>query len=109
MDFKLHIGEKIKKIRKDNNLKQIDFCNMLNIDITNASLSNIENGKHMPSAEFIKAVVETFGISPYWILDIKPAAIDQRILRYELLNDEEKETLYKYIDFLLEMSNKMNP
>ena len=109
MDFKIVVGDKIKKIRKENDLKQIDFCNRLGIDITNASLSNIENGKHMPSAEFIKAVVETFNISPYWLLDIKPSAIDKRILRYELLSDDEKETLYKYIDFLLEMSNKMNP
>lgn len=109
MEFKKVLGNRISDFRKGLKISQKEFCEKLHIDLTRESLSNIEKGKQMPSAEFIKAVVEAYGISPYWILDIKPAALDQRILRYELLNDDEKETLYNYIDFLLEMSNKMNP
>ena len=109
MDFRNTLGNNVKQLRKNLNLSQDEFCMKLNIEFSRVNLSRIEAGKQLPSAESIKSVVESFNVSPYWLLDIKSNAIGNRIDRYELLNEEDKETLYKYIDFLLEMSNKMNP
>ena len=109
LDFKYTLGDRLKSLRKEKKLSQKDFCNRLSVDLTRESLSNIEKGKQMPSAEFIKSVIETFNVSPFWLLDIIPHTKDDRLHKYELLNENEKEILLNYIDFLLEMSNKKNP
>lgn len=109
MNFKELLGNKIKSIRNELNITQGEFCEIMNLDLTRASLSKIESGKQLPSAEFIKAVVESFKISPYWLLDIEPLKIDNRFNKFELLNKDEKENVYKYIEFLIEMRKKIDP
>lgn len=103
------LGNKIKMIRLNLNLNQDEFCNKLNIDITNASLSRIEKGKQMPSAEFVKDVVEAFNVSPYWLLDINDNGIKQNNIldKYDLLSNNDKDNLDKYLEFLL-LNNKSN-
>ena len=55
------IGEKIKKIRMENNLKQQEFAKK--VDITQASLSAYETGKKMPSIDVLIKISEFFGKS----------------------------------------------
>lgn len=100
MNFNTILGNKIKSLRDKNNLSQNDFCNNLNISITRASLSKIESGKQMPSAEIIKDIIEVYNISPYWLLDIKEDEYKKYINKYETLNLNDKETINTMIDHL---------
>jgi len=109
MEFKFILGDRVKNLRKSLDLSQEEFCSKLNIEFSRVNLSRVESGKQMPSAEFIKSVIETFNVSPFWLLDIVPHTDNDRLLKYELLNESEKEIILNYIDFLLEMSNKKNP
>jgi transcriptional regulator with XRE-family HTH domain len=65
------LGEKVKNIRLEHKLSQKELCAMLDADISYASLSNIENGKNMPSADFIRAFCKTFDLSSDWLLGLE--------------------------------------
>ena len=103
MDFKIVLGNRIKEIRKNLDINQEEFCNNLNISFNRANLSKIESGKQMPSAEFIKSVIEAYDISPYWLLDIKEEKVNNKnnsiIDKYNLLSNKDKETIERNIDF----------
>lgn len=104
MDFITVLGNKVKEIRISLNLSQEDFVSRLNINITRASISKIESGKQMPSAEFIKSVVEKYNVSPYWLLDIDIISNNDISSKYDLLSNTNKDTLNKYLDFLIDNS-----
>lgn len=109
MSFKILLGMRIKSIRKELNISQGDFCKRLNIELSIASLSKIEKGQQLPSAEFIKAVIEAFKISPYWLLDIEVIKLDDKFKRFDLLDEDEKDNVFNYIEFLINMRKKIDP
>lgn len=59
------IGEKIKAIRLDNKLRQIDFAEM--ICISQSHLSNIESGQDYPSKAVIRLISLQFGIDENYL------------------------------------------
>ena len=63
----MSINERIKNIRKDNNLSQIDFSRVLNIK--QATLSQIENDVIAPSLDIIKKIIGNYNISYEWLID----------------------------------------
>ncbi|WP_368490179.1 helix-turn-helix domain-containing protein [Clostridium sp. BJN0013] len=70
MELKKTFGDKIYDLRMELELTQEEFISRLNPSFSRTTLSYIENGLSMPSAEFIKAVCEAFNISADWLLDI---------------------------------------
>lgn len=108
-EFNTTLGIKIKQIRNDNNLTQEEFCNRLDIKLTRGNLSKIELGKISPSAEFIKSVIESFDISPYWLLGLKNIEVekdDKLKLKFDELDEVKKIKVEAYIDFLYLEDNK---
>lgn len=105
MEFKILLGKNIKELRLNLKLNQEEFCNNLNIDFDRANLSRIESGKQMPSAEFIKSIIECYDISPYWLLDINKNVNNSIENKYELLSNKDKDNLDNYIDFLLKQNS----
>ena len=65
MDTK-KVGERIKEIRKENGFSQQEFGKVLAVSQDTVSLW--ENGKSLPTAEFLIAMAQTFGISVDYIL-----------------------------------------
>ncbi len=63
----MSINERIKHIRKSNNLSQILFSEELNVK--QATLSQVENGIIMPSLDIIKSIIGKFNISYEWLID----------------------------------------
>lgn len=106
MDFNSILGDRILSIRKELKLNQQDFCDNLNIVITRASLSKIESGKQMPSAEIIRSIIQSFNVSPYWLLDLDEPVKDEYIVKYESLDNKDKETINLMIDHFI--NNKSN-
>ena len=60
------IGIRIKHVRKNLNLNQIDFAK--SIGISQGTLSDIENNKLNPSASTIGCIMKEFNICSNWIL-----------------------------------------
>ena len=61
------IGERIKEVRKSNNLTQADFGKQ--VKISGASVSMIEKGINNPSDRTISLICREFGIREEWLRD----------------------------------------
>ena len=68
MDMK-SIGERIKEIRKESGLSQQMFGKVLAVSQDTVSLW--ENGRSLPTAEFLIAMAQSFGVSVDYILCLK--------------------------------------
>lgn len=62
INYKPIIGQKIRQLRLSNNMTQEEFCNAIELEVSN--LSNIENGKALPSLQTIIKILIIFQISP---------------------------------------------
>jgi repressor LexA len=60
------IGERIRKVRRELNLKQEEMAKR--IGMSRASFTRYENGEAVPSRKFLKLLEYEFGINPRWIL-----------------------------------------
>ncbi len=59
------INERIKLLRKDNNLTQKQFADR--ILVTQSYLSRIESGKEIPNEKLIKLIALEFDVPTYWL------------------------------------------
>jgi transcriptional regulator with XRE-family HTH domain len=55
------VGEKIKQLRRKNNIQQSRLAKYLNV--TNGAISNWENNRRLPSIEELKKIAECFKVS----------------------------------------------
>ncbi|MGW8443547.1 helix-turn-helix domain-containing protein [Paenibacillus sp. S33] len=60
------IGQRIRTIRKTNNLNQIKFANI--IGISQGTLSELEQDKYRPSLDIIIAIKENFNSHIEWLI-----------------------------------------
>ena len=63
-----NIGKRIREIRKENNLSQLEFGKLLCVSQDNVSLW--ENGKSYPSAHHLIIISKTFNVSTDYILGL---------------------------------------
>lgn len=106
--------EKLKLIRKANNLTQIDFAN--SIGISRGNLANIELGKVEPTQVFINCLSLMYNIDKNWLLDdnnndLSALNGSTNILtliteKYERLDDKYKKFVESQITQLLELQKK---
>lgn len=61
-NYKFIIAKKIKNIRISNRMTQEEFCNAIDLEISN--LSNIENCKTMPSLQTMVKILNVFKLEP---------------------------------------------
>lgn len=62
---KKEVGSRIKSIREALKLKQKEFCTKLNI--SDASLSELETGKYRPSFDFLANIAKKYNANLYYI------------------------------------------
>lgn len=63
------VSERIRELRAENKLSQKEFGKLLSISQDTVSLW--ENGKSMPTAEYIIAICRRFNVSADYILGLK--------------------------------------
>lgn len=77
------IGERLKYIRKDYTLSQVQFAQKLGV--TNAHISKIEKGGTIPSEALIRLICKEFRVNEFWLKDgelpiyIEDFALDEKI------------------------------
>lgn len=80
MDIKKNFGRRIKELRKNRNLSQEKFSEM--VDIAQNTLSYIETGDNFCSAETLEKIAKAIDIEPYELFDFGHLKSQD-----ELLND----------------------
>lgn len=108
--------EKLKLIRKANNLTQAEFAQ--SIGISRGNLSGLELGKVEPTQVFINCVSLMYNIDKNWLTDENnndlsalngcTNTVSLIIEKYEQLNDGYKKFVENQITQLLEMQDKTN-
>ncbi len=94
------LGTKIQKLRKQRNLTQDVFSEMIGIEP--ASLSKIENGTFFPALPNFIKMAEAFGIEPNDLLDVEHLKDDEK-LEEEMIaiikrqSTEKKQLLYRFM------------
>ncbi len=109
----MYIHEKIKLIRKTNNLTQSEFAD--SIGISRGNLANIELGKVIPTQLLVNCISLTYNIDKNWLLDnnnndlsylnSQSDVVSEIVKIYEKLDDKHKKFLEQQIIQLLELQN----
>lgn len=105
MEFK----DRLKALRKEKRLTQVKLGEMLNYGYT--AIANYESGRNQPSIPDLKKIASIFNVSMDYLLGVNdirhPYVIDDDTAefnefrrRYALLNEESKEKLLDYMQFL---------
>ncbi len=94
------IGEKIREIRKRNNLTQDKFSEQIGIEPP--SLSNIENGKSFPSMQTILNIMDKFNTAPQEFFDFQYLKTEEELEKeiFEIIKKqpyENKKIIYRLI------------
>lgn len=98
------IGHKIKCIRKENNLNQVQFAK--SIGISQGNLSEIELGNSNPSAETLLSIRTQYNVSLNWLLTGVNAEdgttyedeFERRLIEvYRNLDDYDKNEIIEFI------------
>lgn len=105
MEFK----DRLKALRKEKRLTQVKLGEMLNYGYT--AIANYESGRNQPSIPDLKKIASIFNVSMDYLLGVNdirhPYVIDDDTAefnefrrRYALLNEDSKEKLLDYMQFL---------
>lgn len=104
------IGDKIRKLRRQKNLKQADF--VASLDVDRSYLSQIENNKKIPGREFLVKMSKEFNVSLDWLTsdqDSKKIAAatseNEALLLYAFRNIPQDEAEI-YLQLLLKQAEK---
>lgn len=62
----MNIGETIRKLREERHWSQEELAGRANV--TAASISRIENGKHGPSLQLLESFAHAFGLQTYQVV-----------------------------------------
>lgn len=113
-DFTVKFADKLKLIRKANNLTQAAFAN--SIGISRGNLSGLELGKVKPTPVLINCVALMYNIDKNWLMDDKNddlSALNSAtnmtssiMAKYEQLDDKYKEFVNEQIIKLVELQRK---
>ena len=109
----MNFSEKLKLIRKSNNMTQADFAN--SIGISRGNLANIELGNVAPTPMFINCVSLMYHVDKDWLTDDSNndlSALNNStnmipliLSEYEQLDDKYKKFVENQIMQLLELQN----
>ena len=77
------LNERIRKLRTERNLSQVDLAKLLNV--TKQSVSNWENDNIQPSIEMLMKIASVFSVSTDYLLGLD----DRRYMEVTGLTDVE--------------------
>ncbi|WP_028543345.1 helix-turn-helix domain-containing protein [Paenibacillus taiwanensis] len=84
------LGRRIKKIRKLNEMNQIDFSSR--VGISQATLSEVEQDKYKPSVEIIISIASIFHVDLAWLV-LGTASSNNKVIGVNEVNEKEADLL----------------
>ena len=106
LDFSM-MGKRIKRRRKELNITQNQFAEML--QISNNHLATIENGKGHASIELFCKICDTLDVSPDYLLlgQLHPNDVPLNLQNMlQLCNDDDLAIIQNLVEFLISRHNK---
>ena len=98
-----NLGDRLKKIRKDKNLRQIDLASSLGLAQT--TIANYEQGTRFPNEKTLSQIADFFNVSLDYLLGRSDTLINNEAITYQQRDiNENTEFLLlrkKYFDFVL--------
>ncbi|EKD28551.1 MAG: hypothetical protein ACD_79C00279G0002 [uncultured bacterium] len=107
----MDIGQKIKVLRKDHNLTQLEFAKKLGKK--QPHIASWEGGEKIPSLPILKKIAMLFNVSldllvldqqDFNLLKMKDKALLTKLKTLDLMSEKEKATVITLIDSLSEKS-----
>lgn len=102
--------DRIKQIRKSENLTQVEFAERLGISASN--VISYENGLRSPSASGIQNICRTFGINEQWLLtgegEMKSESKEEELARLtaQMFREEDESFRLKLVRMVANMSDE---
>ncbi|MGG1154412.1 helix-turn-helix transcriptional regulator [Brevibacillus formosus] len=101
------LGKRVKFVRKQHNMTQVNFAKSLGI--SQANLSEIESGKSIPSIEILVSLVTQYKVDMHWLILSEEILYTKEIQKdevelistYRQLQDIAKEEVIDYIKLKL--------
>ena len=99
---KKEVGSRIRSIREALKLKQKEFCTKLNI--SDASLSELETGKYRPSFDFLSNIAKEYNANLYYLyfgkgkMFVDPATTSTVSEEDFVININDVRTLYEHFE-----------
>lgn len=110
----MNFSEKLKLVRKSNDLTQEEFAKTLGV--SRGNIANMESGTSKPTQLLINCISMLYNIDKNWLADdsnsslsgLKTKKNDTELIekKYSELNDEYKKFVEKTIENLLSIQNK---
>lgn len=105
MDYQTLINDRIKNLRRSNNLTQEEFAEK--IDISIQGLSNIERNRYQPTAETVDKICKAFKITPIELLSAAEGENEDLIKEISILLSECSNSKLKKIYQVIKMLIKL--
>ncbi|WP_027631928.1 helix-turn-helix domain-containing protein [Clostridium hydrogeniformans] len=96
----MSIGSKIKIIRKENKLTQVELAKKANI--SRSYLADIENNRYNPSLETLKSLANALGISVNKFFNEENEATETSVNKDILLNKKDEKDIAKDLDNIMD-------
>lgn len=97
-----HIGELIAELRQDNGMTQRQLGEILSV--TSGTISNYENGVHLPDIEKVIILADYFHVTADYLLGRTSSSVSPEMLQNQIINGK---TLADLIDaFTKLLSNR---
>ncbi len=115
----MNFGQNLRDIREERGIYQKELAAYLNVSIS--TVSNYENGVHLPDLDVLYQIAEFFNISADYLLGRTQYQYDIKLLNRTLsknytvtdlvntvieLPSKEKDSLMEYIDYLKARASK---
>ena len=85
--FEVSFGKRLRQLRKETKISQIDLAK--NLDLTSQALSQYELNKRMPDTEMIKKIAKHFEVSVDYILGESSERSSADKIKSALSDDQE--------------------
>ena len=105
------MNSRIKKIREENKLSQVEFGKR--IGVGRSSISKLESGENNPSDQTILLICNTFNVNEDWLRTgegemFKPLSRSETIAKFagELMKDEDDSFRRQLVEALAQLDEK---
>ena len=115
----MSIGERMAKLRKDEDLGQKVLADVLNVSV--ATVSNYENDFHAPDLQTLIKIAKFYDVTVDYLLELSDSRVNSEIMSQKFVNDVtyanvlsklkalspiNRLHLLSYLDYLVQSKNK---
>ncbi|UCZ53978.1 tetratricopeptide repeat protein [Bacillus shivajii] len=93
----MHIGNRLKKIRKLNRVSQLNLCKGI---VSTSHYSNIESGRYVPSTDILESIAQRLQVPTSYLLNVHEHSpeLDKLLAEYEELIESDLKEAKAFVE-----------